>query len=112
MFGNRAEKVLWFLVPHGRRAKPPAMRARSYADVVLVAPVGQVVAAFLAGAGMVAGLVGGQAGSGGQLPGQGKEVGRLVVVERGELAFADERGEAGAGLDGELVEREVAGSEA
>ena len=61
------------------------------------------MAAFLAQAGVVADLIGGQAGSFGQLPGQLEQVGSGIVVQRGEFVLADHGGEPCAGLDRQLI---------
>src|SRR5690606_27902933 len=41
-----------------------------------------------------------------------EQVGRGIGIEGGELAFFEQGGEARAGFDGELVEREMLGAEA
>ncbi len=87
------------------------MRAGTDADVILVAPVGEVVAALLARPRMIADLVGGQAPGFGQFAGQCVEVRRGIVGKRHERAPADVGGEARAGLDRELIERQMSGAE-
>jgi hypothetical protein len=62
-------------------------------------------------AGVVGDFVGGEAGGFRHRLGQLVERGAVVRIGFGQLALGGERGEAGAGLDGELVEREVAGAE-
>ena len=75
------------------------------------APVDEIVPAFLARAGMVGDLVGGQP----RLPGQGERdvphVGPFILGREIELATGRQSGKTRAGLDGELIEREVIGSE-
>ena len=56
------EEVLGLLVPHRRCTQPAPMCAGADADVVLIAPVNQIVATFLAGSGVIAGFVSGQTG--------------------------------------------------
>ena len=109
LFGQGAQVVFWLLVADGGRFEPAAMGARPDPRIVAIAPVGEVVAALLAGAGVVADLVGGKACCAGALAGEREEIARRIVVERGEPALAHEGGKARARLDGELVEREVAG---
>ena len=59
--GYRREEILGLAVADGAHAEPPAMRAGADPGIIAVAPVSEVVAAFVAGAGMVADLVGRQA---------------------------------------------------
>ena len=84
------------------------MRPGADAGVVAVAPVGEVVPALLARPGVVADLVGRQAGLAQQLLGQLVEGGLVVIVHRRHGAGADQGVKARAGLDRELVDREVA----
>ena len=85
----------------------PAMRAGPDADIVAVAPVHEVVTRLLPGSGMVADLVGRQAGTLQHLLGQLVEVGLQIRVERLQLALLDHRMEARARLDGQLIERQM-----
>ena len=85
----------------------PAMGAGADADIVAVAPVDEIVARFLPGPGMVADLVGRQPGSAEHLLGQLVELGLQVLVERHQLALLDHGVEAGARLDGQLIERQM-----
>src|SRR5688572_6202705 len=91
--------------------EPSAVRSGTDAGIIAVAPVGEVVAALLAAQRMVADFVGGQAGGRGALGRQLIERGSLVGIERLELACGSERSEARPGFDGQLVERQMTGSE-
>ena len=108
---DRGEEVLGLLVAHGAQARAAAVRAGADPGIIAVAPVSEVVAALGAGAGVVGDFVGGQAGGGGALLGQFEQARRGVGVERLEVALGDHRGEARAGLDRQLVEREMLGAE-
>ena len=66
----------------------PAMRAGPDADIVAVAPVHEVVTRLLPGPGVVADLVGRQAGTLQHLLGQFVEVGLQIRVERLQRALA------------------------
>ena len=94
-----------------RMPEAAAVRARADAGIIAVAPVSEVVAALRARARVVADFIGGQARGRGALAGQLVQRGGEVGVERLELARGMERGEARAGLDGQLVERQMAGAE-
>ena len=84
------------------------MGAGTDAGIVAVAPVDQVVPALGAGPGVVRGLVGGEAGALADLLGGEVHVGgEARVGQPAEPAAGREVAEAGAGLDGELVEREM-----
>ena len=85
----------------------PAVRARPDAGIFAVAPVEQVVAAFLAGGGVVGDLVGRQARRLRQLLRQLVEIVRQLAVGHPQLAAGMELGERRARLDGELIERQV-----
>ena len=76
------------------------MGAWTDARVIPVSPVGEVVAAFLAGTRVIADFVGRDAGGGGALRGQFEEIGGFVGVQRFELVLGDHRREARAWLDG------------
>ncbi len=88
-----------------------AVRAGADAGVVAVAPVGQVVAALRTRAGVVGDLVGVQAVGGGLLGGGLVEGGGVLALGQHQGALAVQRLEGGAGLHGELVERQVVGGE-
>src|SRR5581483_6229923 len=77
----------------------------------LVAPIGEVVAAFAAGAGMVGNLVGGQAGGGESPLGPFEQRGGKVLVGQSQLAARGAGGKGGAGLDRQLIQRQVLAGE-
>ena len=110
--GDRAQKVLRLLPPHAGAIQPPAVRSRADAHIVAIAPIGEIVAALLAGPGMIGHLVGGQPRRERERASELEQRGGAVGIIIAKLTLGGERGEAGAGLDGELVEREVAGAEA
>ena len=85
------------------------MGAGADAGIFAVAPVDEVVARFGAGAGMVRDLVGRQAVRRADRLRQVVEQPRLVVRWHRELAGPMQALEDGAGLDRELVEREMLG---
>ena len=106
------EEILRLAVPLRRHSGSPSMRAGPDADIILVAPVSEVVAAFLPGGGVVADFVGGKAGGLHPRLGQLIQISRCIIVEWLPLPFGDIGGEAGAGFDGQLVERHVRGAKA
>ena len=112
MRATAARKFSGFLWRTVRMPAAAAVRAGADPGIIAVAPVSEVVAALRAGPGVVGDFVGGQPGRGGALLGQLEQAGRRVGVERLELVLGDHRGEARAGLDGQLVEREMLGAEA
>ena len=63
---DRAEEILRLLVPHRRHAPAPPMRAGANPGIILIAPIGEVVAALFARACVVAGLICGKPRSIGQ----------------------------------------------
>ncbi len=84
------------------------MGARPDPQIIAAPPVGQVVPAGFARPGMVGDLVGGQASAGQVVPGRLIE-GRLErVVGQRQPALRLQLMEPGAGLDGQLVEAEMA----
>src|SRR4051794_18932963 len=95
------------------RAHPEAaaMRARADAGIVAIAPVSEIVPAFLARTRMVADLIGRHPGGRRHDVGQLVKGRRLIDVERMELSSLVQGGEAGAGLDSQLIERKVLGPE-
>ena len=84
-----------------------AVGAGPDADVVAVAPVGQVVPAFGAGARVVGDLVGRQAGRGQQVPRGLEDRHALVLSGQDQLAAPPGAVEGRARLDGQLIDREV-----
>ena len=106
------------LQPFFRQAQPalhvlpaaerdPRMRARADADIVVIAPVAQIVTRFLARPGVVADLVGGQAPVFHQRLGLVIEGGGQIFVRHREAAQPVVGMERGAGFDGELIERQM-----
>jgi hypothetical protein len=81
--------------------------AGSDADIVAVAPVDEVVPALLAGPGVVRDLVGRQARRRQHLPCRLEQGRAEVLVGYHQLALGVPGGERRAGLDRELVDREV-----
>ena len=61
------QEVLGFAMADGALAQPASVRSGPDAGVIAVAPVGEVVAAFLAGARVIADLIGRDSGFGGAL---------------------------------------------
>src|SRR5687768_11850262 len=94
-------------------ALPEAASVRAGADarIVAITPVSEVVAALLAWPGVVADLIGGEAGRRGASGGQLVERRGAVGIESLQLTRGGERGEARAGLDGQLVQRQMGGAE-
>ena len=84
------------------------MGAGADPGVVAVAPVDQVVAAVLAGPRVVGDLVGGRPAAASASPVASIQRGRRVLVGQCERALGVQAEERRAGLDGELVEREMA----
>ncbi len=87
------------------------MRARPDAGIVAVPPIGQVVAALRAGAGVIGRLIGGQAGRGGHGAGRLEQVGGGVAIGDHQPPRLRLGREARARLDGQLVERQMLGAE-
>ena len=85
----------------------PAMRARPDADVILIPPIDQIMAAGSPGTGVVGDFVGGQAGGRQSRLGELEHRRRLVLGRQGEGAARMVGEEARAALDGELIERQV-----
>ena len=86
LFGNsipvslkRGKEILGLLVPHGPHSEAPPVRARADPGIIAIAPVSEVVAAFLPEARMVADLVGGDSG------GRGAVVGDDLTAVPGDL---------------------------
>ena len=109
--GERGAPVFGLAVALDGPPPAPAMRAGADAGVILVAPVSEIVAALLARPGMVRDFVGGETRVFGHRLRRFIEDRALVRIGRGQFAARGHGGEAGAGLDGALVEREVAGAE-
>ena len=85
----------------------PAMRARPDADVILIPPIDQIMAAGSPRPGVVGDFVGGQAGGREPRLGELEHRRRLVLGRQGEGAARMVGEEARAALDGELIERQV-----
>ena len=102
-------------MPPGRMERiaqrDPAMRARSDAGIVAIAPVGEVVAALATGSGEIADFVGEQPMVGANRLRLFVEGGRCIIVGQRDLAPAMHALEHRAGLDGELIKRKVVGAE-
>ena len=81
------------------------------AGVVLVAPIGEVVAALGAGAGVVRDLVGRQASGGESVLRRLEQRRGALLVGHDEITASRRSGECGAGFDGQLVERQMLASE-
>src|SRR6185437_11337716 len=84
-----------------------AVRAGADAEIILIAPIDEVVPAFLPRPRVIGDLVGRQAGGGeGLLRCFVKRALRLVIRQT-EIAARESRRESRAGLDGELIKREM-----
>ena len=90
------------------RRGQPAVGAGTDAHIIAVAPSCEIVAAGLPRPGVVGHLVGGKAGGGQHLLGCLVERRRRVRPGQRQLAASVAGVEGGAGLDGELIGREVA----
>ena len=100
----------------GGRALDPgtgltAMGAGTNADIVPIAPIGQVVAAFRTGPGMVRDLVSGQAERIETLLRRLVERGGDLFLRRQGLSKPRQRVEMRPFLDGQLIERQMVGGE-
>ena len=95
--------------PAGAAAGQPAVRAWADAGIVAIAPVDEVVPALGAGAGVVGDLVGRRGRRRRRSPGSRGTCRRRAsgVGQAAQPAARGKVAEAGAGLDRELVEREV-----
>ena len=89
-----------------------AMRAGPDADVILIPPIDQIMAAGSPRPGMVGDLVGRPAGRREPRLGELEHRRRLVLAGQGEGAARMVGEEARAALDGELIEREVLAGQA
>src|SRR6516225_2056195 len=87
------------------------MRARTDPDIVLIAPIGEVVPAFGAWPGVIGDLVSRQPVSGEAVLRHLEQYDRDFLLGQHEFAEPHRGGEGGAGLDRQLVEREVLASE-
>src|SRR5262249_7494388 len=87
----------------------PSMRAGPDAGPFVSAPIDEIGPALGAGPRVIGNLVRRQAGGGAALLRRVVERAAGVVVRRRDLAGAMQREERRAGLDGELIEREVLG---
>ena len=83
------------------------MRAGADAEIILVAPIGEVVPALGAGAGVVGDFVGREAGPSEAVLRRLEKLGGEVVVGHGDVAVRRPRRELRAGLDRQLVERQM-----
>jgi hypothetical protein len=93
------------------RRRKPAMRAGPRADIIAIAPIDQIVAAFRARMRMVGDFIGGQPGRFSQLLGGLVETGGQIILRDHQRAGFLQQGIGRVGLDGELIEREMAGVE-
>ena len=84
-----------------------SVRTGTHADVIAVAPIGEIVARLLSRRGVVRDLVGRQAGRVHHLLGRLVKGCRGVIRGHGEIAARVRLGERSLRLDGELVEREM-----
>ena len=66
----------------------------------------------VAGLGVIADFVGREPVRRRDFAGEGEQVARTIIVERGQLAFSHQRGEACPRLDSQLIKREMSGAEA
>ena len=101
---QRCGRRCWFSARVAPSTLQPPLRPRADRQVVLAAPDRAVVAALLAGRGVVGDLVSGQAGAAEPLLGQLEQLGSRLAVRLGHAVAV----EGGAGDDGELVDGEVA----
>ena len=108
---HRAQEVFRLLVPFGRHGAPPAMRPRTDPGIIAIAPIGQIMAAFLAGAGVIAGFIGRQTGLFRAVLRACEELRSQIVVHRRKFAAAHIAREARALLDRQLIERQMPGAE-
>src|SRR5205823_11447176 len=88
-------------------ARDPAMRAGADAEIVLVAPVSQVVPTFGAGPGVVGDFIGRHPGSKEPPLGNFEQRGCRVFIGRESLTALGAVTEGGAGLDRQLIERQM-----
>ncbi len=86
-----------------------AMGARTDADIIVAAPIDQIVPAFGTGARVVGNLVGDKAGLVADFLCGVVEDARALVVRSHQLAACLQREERGVGFDGELIERQMLG---
>src|SRR6185437_6964963 len=84
-----------------------AMRPRTDADIVAVAPIDQIVPRFAAGARVVGYFIGRQTGLIQALLGEFVERPGAIVIGHGKIAACMRGVKRRAGLDGELVERKM-----
>ena len=83
------------------------MRAWADPGIIVIPPIGKVVAALFAGSRMVACLIGEQSLSLGQFLSQGKQISGFVIIERLEYAASHIGFKPRPRLNGELVQRKV-----
>jgi hypothetical protein len=89
-----------------RRAQEP-VRPAAEAEVLIPVPVGEVVAGFLSGLGVIRDLVVTEAPNRERLVDREEGVGDRLVLGAREATRARELAELRAGLDGELVRRDM-----
>ena len=104
---QRRQPVFGLLAPEGRQLPTPPMRAGANTYIVAVAPIGQVVAALLAGAGMVRNLIGGNPRRCGLRAGLFEQVGAVIRINLGQLALRHQRGKARPRFDRQLIQRQM-----
>ena len=97
-------------MPRCRHAAAPPVRAGADADIILIPPIGQIVAAFLAGGCVVANLIGRKTRRAHLRLCGGIEIRRAVIIQRHPLALGNIGGKARAGFDGQLVQRHMCGA--
>src|ERR1700761_753598 len=83
------------------------MRPGPDPDIILIAPISEIVPAFGAQSGVVGDLVSRHAGGSEMLLGRFVESRGGFVIERIKNAAARQCRKSGAGLDGQLIKREV-----
>jgi len=87
------------------------MRAGASARIIAIAPIDQIVPAFLPLSGMIGNFIGGQAGGFGQFLGGLIKPCRQVFIGSPQLAVAMQEGIRRFRLDGQLIERQMIGAE-
>src|SRR5579872_320270 len=87
--------------------RQPAMRPRPDPKIIAITPVGKIMTAGTAGAGMVRDLVSDKTRLAQEALGGLVKRPREILVGKDEFASGMERGKARAGLDGELIDREM-----
>src|SRR3546814_13035258 len=98
------------VVPFGRLALAPPMRPGAYTGIIGVAPVSEIVPAFLPDARMVRHFVARQSRRARHRLRRVEQLGGGIDVGDDAVALRRERGDTRAGLGRELIERQRAGS--